>query len=310
MRLTFRQGLVGAPAPASFLNINGGNGIDLIVGQIPVLATAAFSTSDYLIGEYASVTNAWGPFPIGPTTRYLYWQINEATGAVSRGSTTLPLIQSPAMPLGPAVGQTWWNSSNDTMFIWTGVVWQTTILVFAATLLSGAILEYFGGFGPGYSQVGINDVEIDAGFVLTDGFGGVFRDNDGFLLTTETNLISNDTGSQVKIDGALVVVQAGQNLPAFTLVYLLNGRAVPASSDPSVYQAEAPIAMVTDPTPQSAAVALVTAGRMVINTAWSWLVSQFGMPVYCDIAGNVTLTKPPTLKYVRVGTIVGINNIL
>jgi len=315
MRLTFRQGLVAAPAPTSFLTVNGSNGIDLVVGQIPVVATAAFSTSDYLIGEYASVVNAWGPFPIGPVTQYLYWQINEATGAIVRGSTTLTPVISGVAPASPAVGQIWWNTNLNQMNIWNGSVWNTTILVFAAQLTNGAILQYFENIGPGFSQVGLNGLHVDAGFVLTDGFGGVFRDQAGALLTTETNLISNDTGSQVKLDNALLVVTTyNLPIPAFTLVYLNNGLATPASSDPVNFQVQAPIAMITEATPGNTAAALSTAGKIVINTAWEGTLitspAQFGLPVYCDNFGNITFVKPSSSKYVRVGTVLNNNSIL
>jgi hypothetical protein len=158
--------------------------------------------------------------------------------------------------------------------------------------------------------VGLN-TPADAGYVAQDGFGGVFRDNSGNLLTTETPILIPASGSLVKLGGSLLTVQANQTLAAFTLVYLLNGQAAPASSDPQNFEVKAPIAITTQSAYQNQPVTLAANGRIIVNAGWGpWGASQIGLPVFCDFNGNLTLSKPGTVKYVRVGTIVGENAVL
>jgi hypothetical protein len=303
MRISYRQGLLSTQA--NFLQQGQNNFIDLVVGPVPTLATIANRSVNYIIGEYSIVRNAWGPFT-GNTTQYLYWEINQVNGSITRGSTPYQVVIAATHPLSPAIGQMWWDTANNTMNVWDGTRWTMVLRVFAGTLQNGSIIVQ----APFASQVGLNNPNSTGGFVLTDGYGSIFRDNNGNLLTTDSPVVSNSTGSLVKLENAQVTVQALENLPAFSLVYLLNGQAALASSVPPYDTAKAPIGMVTQAVAQNGTVDIITRGRIVVNQQWSWDPSIWGTIVYCDGTGQVTTDKPSVLKYVNVGTIVGAQSIL
>lgn len=303
MRIPYRQGLIAAQPDFLQVSALDSRYIDLAVTPTPTIAAVASGNTDYLIGVYTTVSKAWGPFT-GPSTQYLYWDINQATGVVTYGATTLAPIVSSTAP-ATSIGQMWWDSSTTQMMYWDGGRWVPCLRVFAGTLMSGGIILN----EPFISQVGLN-TPVDAGFIMTDGLGGIFRNPAGQLLTTNTQLLAPSSGSLVKIEGTQIVVQANENIPAFSVIYLVNGRAALASSAPGLELTKAPIAMVTVDAYQNDAVELTTQGQAVVNQQWAWPYSAWGQAVYCDATGGLTTVVPLTSKFVRVGTIVGAQQIL
>lgn len=303
MRVSYRQGLVSAQADYLQIGQSDSRYVDLIVSPIPTIAIVSSGTKDYLIGEYRTVTNAWGPFE-GPSTRYLYWEINQTTGLISRGATTLSPISSASEPAS-TIGQMWWDTISNIMKVYNGTRWVECLRVMAGILQSGGILVP----EVPMSQVGLT-TPVDAGFILFDGLGAVFRNNLGELLTTNTNLASIDTGSLVKISGANVTAQTNESIPKFSVVYLAGGRASLASSVPPDNEVRAPIAMITVDAYQNDTVNLVTAGQMVVNQQWDWQIADMGKPVFCNAVGGVTTALPNSKKNVRVGTIFDAKSIL
>ena len=300
MRISYRQGLVSAQS--NFLQIGSVDSryIDLVVSPVPLQATVASGTKDYLVGQYSTVVNAFGPFT-DMQTHYLYLEVSQLTGAVTFGSTTLTVIEASTAPSG-TIGQMWWNSAANTMNMFDGVKWNPVLRVLLGSLVSGGILVQ----QTMSSQVGLN-TPVDAGYILTDGFGNIFRDELGNILTTNTALSSFDTGSLVKLDSGQLIVQANENIPKFSSVYLANGLAALASGTDL---SKAPIGMVTVDANQNDVVVLATSGKMVVNESWSWDKTVWGATVYSNSSGGVTLTPPGIQKYVRVGTISGHNSIV
>jgi hypothetical protein len=303
MRIPYRQGLISAQPDFLQVSALDSRYVDLAVTPTPTIAAIASGNTDYLIGEHRTVTQAWGPFT-GTTTQYLYWEVNQASGIISRGATPLAPITSSTAP-ATSIGQMWWNSNTNQMSVWDGSRWVPILRVLAGTLMSGAILIN----EPFISQVGLN-TPADAGFIMTDGLGGIFRNPAGQLLTTNTPLLSPGSGSLVKIEGTQIVVQANENIPAFSVVYLANGRAALASSAPGLELSKAPIAMVTIDAYQNDVVELTTQGQTVVNQQWAWPYGVWGQAVYSDATGGLTTSIPLTTKFVRVGTIVGAQQIL
>ncbi len=302
MLISFRQGLISAPS-LTLQASSTPNYINLVVTQKPILVAIADGAVDYLVGVYSSVSNAWGPFT-GSSTRFLYVELDGITGALSYGATSLPLQQSASAPVSPAVEQMWWDTTNFKMFVWDGTSWQHVLRAFLGSLVSGVTLT---PASPG-SQVNLN-VPGRPGYVLTDGFDHTFRNNDGSLLTTETPVVSSNTGSLVKIDGAQVVVQANSPLAAFTCVYLVDGRAEVATSVPPDELTKAPIAVVVEDVVQNSPIELVMAGKTVFNENWNFPTSDWGLPVYCDEDGQITTSVPSAPSHVRVGYIINANGI-
>lgn len=303
MRISYRQGIIAAQPNFLQIGLTDGRYVDLIVSPSPIIVALANRDKDYLIGEHATVTNAWGPFTSG-RTQYLYWDINQATGQVTYGATELPPIYSATAP-APFIDQMWWNSSINEMTVYNGSRWVPVLRVMAGTLSSGGILIQ----STFTSQAGLN-TPADAGFIVTDGLNGVFKNSAGDFLTTETGLTSIDTGSLVKLEGNQVIAQANENIPKFSLVYLVDGRAALASGNPPLHETRAPIAAVTMTAYQNDTVMLATAGQLIVNDQWNWNQSLFGKSVYCGAFGEIVTIRPLSQKSVRVGTIMNAQSVL
>lgn len=298
MRISYRQGLIAAPA--GFLSISStANYIDLSIGTNAVIAAIANGPNNYLVSEESSVTQAWGPLVAGQTN-YLYWDLNSNTGAITRRSTILPVALSASAPSSPVVGQMWWDTANIKMFEWTGTRWNNVNRVFAAEVNGNTI-----DAEPLTSQVGLN-TPASAGYVLTDGFGNTFRSASGAFLTTETNTFQNDTGSLVKLDNAAVIAQANENIPAGSFVYLINGRVALAAGNNN---AKSPSAFVSEPVPQNSPCQLHLAGKQAYSESWNFLPAQWGQSVYCDAFGQITLTQPQVEQFIRCGYIINATSI-
>jgi hypothetical protein len=303
MRIAYRQGLISAQDSFLLKDLSGDRYIDIIVNPTPVTAAVAVGDTDYLIVEQRSVSNAWGPF-YGPDTRYLYWEINQANGIVTRSFTTLSPVTSPNPP-AEVIDQMWWDTSSNLMKVFNGSRWVNTLRVLAGELRFGSTVIP----APFESQVGLN-TPTDAGTIMSDGLGGAFKNSKGEFLTTNTDLSSVDTGSLVKLDGAQIVLQANENIPKFSLVYILNGRAALASGQAPDEITKAPIGLITVDAYQNDAVTLVTGGKSVTNEQWNWSASEIGKKVYCTSTGTVTLVEPNLHKKTIVGIIVGTQSIL
>lgn len=301
MRISYRQGLIAASS-GFLVNSQTPNYVDLFIDNSPIIASIAFGDRDYLISEEQSVSNAWGPLSNAPT-QYLYWELNAYTGELNRGVTDYAPVTSSIAPVNPPVGLMWWNTSINKMSVWTGAKWKEVYRVLAGSVINGSVIQE-----PFTSQVGLN-TPSEAGYILTDGYGSTFRDANGNLFTTITTSFQNDTGSLVKLQESVILVQANENIPKFSFVYLLDGRAALASNSSDNDYAKAPIAMVTEDAYQNSQCQLHMFGRQVFNQDWNFSAAEIGQSVYCDASGALTLTKPLTQQFVRCGIILSSQSI-
>lgn len=309
MDIRFRQGVIASPANSFQKNDSGG--IDIVINGPPILATIASGYTNYTISETRSVANAWGPFT-GNATVYLYWQIDSRSGDVLRKSTQRHPIVTAVEPI-QLIDTLWFDMNVSKMKRFNGTTWETILAVFAATLSSGVILIP----QPPGSQVGItasgNDVGFSTGYVLRDGLGNALRtSNAAEFLTSETPILSVDTGSLVKFEGSQLVATAATPLAAFDIVHLSGSSLVNKASGENLASdsTRVPIGMVTVNAVANTQVAVVTAGKKVVNEQWNWDINQIGKSIYCGVDGQATTVKPDGYKHVRVGVICTANSIL
>ena len=302
MRIPYRQGLLGYPP--NFLQVGSNGFINLVINDIPVTATVASGDKNYLITESRTVINAWGPFS-GPGTQYLYWEINKFNGSVTRGATNLVPMMG-ANPPPQLAGQMWWDTNESKMKRWTGTRWEHVLRVFAGTFESSSLITP----QPLQSQVALTSAST-AGYILTDGMGGVFRSVNGDLLTSDTPITSIDTGSLVKFEGSQLIAIANESIPAFSLVYFVGPYRVGLASGAAPYNvSKAPIGLITDAAMQNDTVTLITAGKVVTNEEWEWPDAYLGKSVFCGPNGEFVTGKSGGYKNVRVGVITSRKSVL
>jgi len=176
--LDFRQGTVFGKR---FIKPNK-NTVDLTCGHTPLCVTVSNGDDNYFISYTQNITAAWNIKTTGLV--YLYIDINNTTKKRSFGYTNLPLYINANAPTSPAVGQNWYDLTNNIIKEYTGGTWNPTIRAFVGeyNVLNNNIIEY--GHG---SQVGIqSDNNIYPASLLSyDDTGKLLTTSDGQLLTID-----------------------------------------------------------------------------------------------------------------------------
>lgn len=310
MRLSFRQGIVSyeqfqSPAIIS-LTAFGAETINLNVIEEPITLTFAHHNANYIVHENSSIVAAWGgggvnnePLVPGPTY-YLYWDIDLATGALSRGRTTIPWISNSTAPLNPVAGQHWFDTVNTTMRVWKQVglapgYWQDVIRLFAAVFNGSTVVPYTVG-----SQVGITG-SYDAGNIILGVNNAPLRQGDGSFVTTTSPLIIQQTsGQNVKFEAALVYGKAFEEIPAYYLVAVMSGGRIKLALSGDV--ASSVIGISTEALAEGE-VGQITTHGIVRNSAWTWDDADIGKPLFRGPTGELWLTPPPGGVLQRVGEV-------
>jgi hypothetical protein len=175
MLIPFRQGLIAAGS--NYLKADSGYA-DLVSNSVPIIADAVAGEYDYLVREYISVPQAWGPFT-GTATQYLYWDINVVTGAQTRGFTAnFTNNSSSTPPASPVLNQMWFSAATTgsyngvnfpAAFVWNGTAWVQVIRVLAGLWINGAI-ETLNSPTPGSGYVNGTYTNVPLSYV-TSGAG-------------------------------------------------------------------------------------------------------------------------------------------
>lgn len=310
MRLDFTQGLVRYQKELNgnlpkFLQINTDNDgyVDLIAYPDPTIIVFAHRSKNYIVEENQSIEKAWGPFPAHGETQFLYWDINFASGEVTRGWTKLTPVISTQAPNNPQNDQHWFDTARRIMFVWHGNKWIEKVRVFAGIYDQSAVLapKMIG------TQVGLKDIVVYAGNILLGTNGSPLRDVDGTFLTTETDLIvARGSSTNVKFEAVSKYCQASESIPKYHLVTFDGIRTVALASylrtDRQV------VGIVREHLYRGEVGHIVTSGP-IKNDAWTWSPSDIGKPVFCGPSGQVTRTVPPAGVVQQIGIISDVDEI-
>ncbi len=299
MLIPFQQGIVQygtLNGIQQFLVLNGTN-ITLNVTSVPVIVTLSQLDANYLINETVSVPNAWSVTSVN-TPSWLYWDINTVTGKRTFGVTYVEPVIAPIAPSNPSDTQMWFNTSNNTMNVFSASAnqWSIVIRAFAAQLLDGQFysvsiglpnLPYAG------TQAGLNN-QITAGEIVFDENGAaVLRSNKTFFTTvtaffTEDNVITSGSLQTNKL-----IITATQNIPAGYIVAILpNNNARLASYNDIGNE----ILAISNEVILQGNVGQVTLNGIISNQEWSWENSNTGNPLWINGSGELVTTNPHVLN--------------
>lgn len=322
MKLSFRQGIIrrelGQSRPLLCRHPGDQRGVDLWIEDSPASIVFAHYDENYVVEETRDIEKAWTwPNTVDPDkTIYLYWDIDLATGALSRGYTTSAWIQSSVEPSNPPADLHWWDNVNKRMRVFkkptpqANGVWQDKIRVFAGYVPPGSAPIHIYPIG---SQVGINGGgPYDGGNIILGSNHAPLKQQNGRFVTTATDLIIQQTsGQNVQFDAALIFAEAESEIPAFSLVSFrpfkmvnLAGRYV--ENDTLVERFA--MGLSTQSMAQEEVAQIVTNG-VVRNDVWNWAPSQIGAPIFCGLTGQIQLTPPPTGFVQQVGTVYDVDAI-
>lgn len=313
MRLGFRQGIARARSVLNtpdFLTYNNMfSTVDVNITTPWLIVSAAFKAKDYLLEERANQSQSWGPFVWSPTwgtpppliTYQLFWDVNLATGAVTKGYTPWAPTYGLIPPVSPRIDQHWFNTAENIMYVWDSTAWQQKCRVFAAAFGPGTLSITHRPF---FSQVGINSGDYLAGYITYgEDLMGV-RLDDGTFLTSASDLVVN-TGrysSPITLEAASTAMVAGEPIPAFACVTNsdLSTCMLANPFDINGY----PIGIAMKEAALGEAVEFIAEG-VLFNAQWDWDF-DLGKDIYCGVHGTL-YQGGPTLASVdgalKVGTI-------
>jgi hypothetical protein len=297
MRVSYTQGVlrgqVDGLSNKLFLQVNGSY-VSLYVSPDATVAVAASGTKNYIIDERATVSQAWGPFTPGPDY-YLYWDINVATGTVTRGSTQLNPVYQTAQPVSPAVDQHWFDTNQLVMKVWSGAAWITKIRVFAGKYQGGTVIVYY----PFASQAGLV-AAADAGYIIYGADGNGIKSGTSFLTSDQAGYVHLGSLSvPISVDAVAEMSIASEALPAFSLVRPTDASHMGLANYSTLKYA---VGMVLSDVSIGQAAQVATSG-FIFNQQWNFVDADIGKTLWLSNNGTFTTTQPGGLNPQQVGQI-------
>lgn len=312
MKLKFRQGLAryqrdSSGNPTFLQKSTDGLHVNLLVSPITTLIVFAHRDATYVVEEPKTVLSAWGPLP-GTNPKYLYWDVNTLTGALTRGFTTLAPLYTPSAPASPVVDQHWFSTTDQVMSVWNGKAWIERIRCFAGTFTTNVTPMPLG------TQAGIVG-DFEGGHILLDSYGQPLRQRNpadpphvlARFVTSVTWLnVANNSNTQTRVEAKLMSGMASEEIPELSLVIMQPGKRLA-------------LARSTDYTTRVAGIVLEDLNESEIGTViengvvkseqWNWPTSSIMRPVFCGASGQVTLTPPLVGVSQQVGFVFDTNSI-
>ena len=292
MELLFRQGIirhqVDVAGTANFIRKsgNGGDFIDLICDNGPIIFTFAHGTGNYLIEIPRTVPNAWGPLVAHGQTQHLYWDISLLDASLTYGYTKLTPYTAPKPPINPVTDLHWFDKTSNLMKVWNGTKWIVKLRVFAAVYDNNAILvpRQRG------TQVGLN-TKCSAGSIIFGKNNYPLHDSDGTFVTSESTLvIGHTTGETVRFDTVQLYAEVLENIPKYSFISYVSPQKVQLSS----YLNDLLMVngmMVEDY--DTGEVGNVLSHGLIRNEQWNFSNADINKPIFTGQHGEVTIIPPP-----------------
>jgi hypothetical protein len=284
-----------------FLQMDGAY-VDIYVTDQKLLATTAHKTRNYLLDEPYNVSHAWGPLPTTGNA-WLYWDINTATAAVSRGFTTTAPQYGPLMPLTVTNGLHYFNTTEKVMYYGYDGAWVPKIRVFAGHVLNLAVEPW-----PFASQVGLA-TPSSAGYIVYGLSGrGVQDPLDGTFINSANGfkVIVGGFDNVVSLDAEQEYTLAAEPIPAGSFVAIqAPGALVVADPDLDRWAS----GYVRQATGTGLPAHVVSSG-VVINDQFDFDDEDIGKLLWLDSGGAVTTSRPFNSIAQAVGVVRGHKSLL
>lgn len=297
MQLQYSQGLIrGQTDPSSsaklFLQKSATN-VSIYVTDMSLQAVLAHKDKNYIIEEPANVGSAW---TVPPGACWLYWDIDLATGVVTRGTTQVEPLFGPMTPpdyigiydLQPVNDMHFFNTLTRQHYVYDeeNMVWVEKLRVFAGQVDENGVLTA----KPYASQVGLVGATT-AGYILRNIYGEPIVSDNGTFMNTGTGYTIT-TGSNVplnvSLDATTVFALAAEPLPELIAVAPdSTGGWVPANG-PTGKMA---IGITVNPVAQGVLFKPATYG-VIRHDQFFFDVADIGKTVWLGANGELLTTRP------------------
>lgn len=241
MIVNFRQGIISydTSSPLFAASVGtGGTNITLNVGTQPFVVGVANQNANYLWSESLTIS-AWNNLNTSGTY-WLYIDWNSKTFERTFGTSTLaPIVQS-TIPVLPATGQHWYQTSTSQMFVWSGTSWNPVIRLFVAKFIGPNTFQSISINAPASFQgttVGDTTTNVSTGMVVFDSSGYPIIKHDGTFFTTEDQVFAEGSAiNGIRLESNVFTAQSASAsiIPVYTAVaFNSDGQIYFASYDDS-----------------------------------------------------------------------------
>jgi hypothetical protein len=268
-----------------------------------VLLAFAHENVDYLYEESTDTKNAFGPFDKN-TKYWLYLDLNTLTGFRTFGSTKLEPIVSDIEPT-KIIDQHWYNTSNNTMYCYDGLVWIQKLRVFVGTYNNHNVTIL-----PHGTQVE-NYEHCNAGYILYDDADSPSKraSTDGsykFLTTTSHFAASKSVTTTVSLEQSIRIGQASVNLSKYKMVTYAGDNIITTASydDPDQKTAIG----VVEYDVNTGEKCYFSTNTYLTNSAWNFTAPP-SSSIYLGLNGNITTTIPSSGFIQKIGFVVSPNTV-
>lgn len=287
MNVDFRNGIVSAQ-PNYLTKTSGGTySVSIATNVKDLIITASHGVSEYLVSFYSNVNSAW---TFNDTdTHYLFIDIDNVTGLLSYGSSTVPVTYGASLPNVPVVGETFFNNSTFQSYQWTGDSWVKRIRVFVGSVNPSGVTVLSVGTITG------SNVPYVSGSILYTGTGrGILKQDKTFMSAVDRVMINEVPFGASVIEQTALSVKAADNLAGSRFVKL-NQQGYLTYANPVDVGASL-IFVLTEPL-NIGEVTFLPVGGVITNPSWAWSFAD--LPLWVGKNGEISQVDPtlanPTL---------------
>lgn len=280
MNVDFRNGIVSAQSNYLTKTLGGTYTVSIVTNTKDLILTASHGASEYLISFYNNITDAW-TFS-GTDTHYLYVDIDNVTGQLSYGSSTVQVTYGVNFPISPVVGETFFDNTTFQSYQWTGDSWVKRIRVYVGHVNSLGVVQN------GVGNITGSSIPYVSGSIIYSGTGrGILKQDKTFLSVTDRVMINEVPFGASTIEQTALSVKAADALAGNRFVKL-NSQGYLTYANP-VDVGNSLIFVLTEPLGVGE-VTFLPVGGVINNPSWNWNFAD--LPLWVGENGEISAVDP------------------
>lgn len=280
MNVDFRNGIVSSQPTYLTKSLGGTYTVSITTNTKDLILTVSHGISEYLISFYNDVNSAW-TFN-DADTHYLYVDVDNITGQLSYGSSTVQVTYGVNFPISPVVGETFFNNTTFQSYQWTGDSWVKRIRVYVGHVNGSGVVQN------GVGNITGSSIPYVSGSIIYSGTGrGILKQDKTFLSVTDRVMINEVPFGASTIEQTAISVKAADTLAGGRFVKL-NSQGYLTYANP-IDVGVSLIFVLTEPL-NIGEVTFLPVGGVVNNPSWNWNFAD--LPLWVGENGEISAVDP------------------
>ena len=280
MNVDFRNGIVSSQPNYLTKSLGGTYTVSITTNTKDLILTVSHGISEYLISFYNDVNSAW-TFN-DADTHYLYVDVDNITGQLSYGSSTVQVTYGVNFPISPVVGETFFDHTTFQSYQWTGDSWVKRIRVYVGHVNSLGVVQN------GVGNITGSSIPYVSGSIIYSGTGrGILKQDKTFLSVTDRVMINEVPFGASTIEQTALSVKAADALAGNRFVKL-NSQGYLTYANP-VDVGNSLIFVLTEPLGVGE-VTFLPVGGVINNPSWNWNFAD--LPLWVGENGEISAVDP------------------